>query len=685
MQNVHSRRRVSVIVAVLIFMALSRAHSADPPRIPFPTVIVGTVPGVGEDGPAIAFDPDDDTVAVGVASGKVLFYSLSKRRWLAGRSVTMGSPVEGLTYSRNGELLVGAEKGWYLVGSKGRREALNISRKPDRAGPVTLSPDGKFLIGIVNKPVDDQLDVLPSLVLWSFPNLVKLASVDLGSSTLTPPICTASGIVEIGIGSHVCAFSSPRLKQLWTSPEFASDIDQLQSISPDGQTAISSDHRWNAKTGRKLPDLRGQFNNLFYPPRANLVIAEDGEDAGYYDGESGRCIGELDGSQPIAISADGTLIGCYDYDDGLSVIRFNAHVVQKADYRYWHPTNRAGANTMLADAVNASDLTAVRRALELNADPNSHSDYTNLLASAVECGNVDIFKALVLAGAKLDLRDPKSCKQLLSIAVGINRYRPNHETSMLRYLLGLGIAVDPKDSTPVCSAVDQGDSEAVRLLVDHGCPVNVISSDPSFHETPLVVALKNGNVEAAKQLINFGADPKLVCSGYIPLHWAIFIGKLAAIKLLVDNDPNSVGELRNGLAILREPSLATSNISDELEDINQTIQYLVDRGADLNAIDSSGQTQLAKTIGSLNWAGAKVLLDAGANANVSDDKQTPVLVTAARYMADSNLITLMLKHGADVNAKDKDGHTAVDVCEDPDTKQLLLAQLSRSDRSPRIQ
>lgn len=95
----------------------------------------------------------------------------------------------------------------------------------------------------------------------------------------------------------------------------------------------------------------------------------------------------------------------------------------------------------------------------------------------------------------------------------------------------------------------------------------------------------------------------------------------------------------------------------------QDVQAAVDKGADVNARDmeSFGMTPLM-------WAAEwnknpeviVVLLKAGAEVNARDDDGETPLIYAAMYNPNPRVISTLLNAGADAKAKDSSGMTAVE-------------------------
>jgi ankyrin repeat protein len=80
-------------------------------------------------------------------------------------------------------------------------------------------------------------------------------------------------------------------------------------------------------------------------------------------------------------------------------------------------------------------------------------------------------------------------------------------------------------------AVEQGNAQVVRILVEHGMDVAARANDGW---TPLHVAVHRGNVDVVRILVEHGADATVQANdGRTPLHMAAGVGNVEVVRILV--------------------------------------------------------------------------------------------------------------------------------------------------------
>jgi ankyrin repeat protein len=150
--------------------------------------------------------------------------------------------------------------------------------------------------------------------------------------------------------------------------------------------------------------------------------------------------------------------------------------------------------------------------------------------------------------------------------------------------------------------------------------------------------------------------------GYAPLHKAAEAGDTAMVALLIKQGADVKAKVpkRN----IGEPGSSALHLAKTAA----IASLLLERGADREARNSSGETPLISAARRLNAEVCGYLLDKGANSNAKDDHGTAALSTvmekhiAVRNISNVQQIAeLVLKYHADINARDVDGDTALFV------------------------
>jgi ankyrin repeat protein len=113
-----------------------------------------------------------------------------------------------------------------------------------------------------------------------------------------------------------------------------------------------------------------------------------------------------------------------------------------------------------------------------------------------------------------------------------------------------------------------------------------------------------------------------------------------------------------------------------------TVQLLIQHGADVTARDDTHSTplHLASSMGNAETVG--LLIRHGADINVQNVNQsTPLHLAASSHLAlENTIVRLLLRHGANVDAKDREGRTPFEISSLEETRNTSIAKLlSRHD------
>jgi ankyrin repeat protein len=326
--------------------------------------------------------------------------------------------------------------------------------------------------------------------------------------------------------------------------------------------------------------------------------------------------------------------------------------------------------------VNEADATVPFNLYESGATP---------LHLAVRFDQPEVAKILLDHGADVNARSQSGMTPLME-ATSKSR-RPRFDEKLVKLLVARGAKFEAEDAfglTPLRPAIfsTPADVEELKLLVSLGANVNwqgrkvhrisgyadhIISDG----ETYLMEAVELGRLDAVKALLACGADKSLRDdSGYN----AEFYSSRDAQggknwREHLKGDKKEIYEL------VSQPGVSYADESSSKERLSKEqdadVGSLVANGADVNARNEKGETQLHRVAGKPG-KGVELLLAHGADVNAKDlFGDTPLHKAAS---ADNKELTaLLLAHGADVNARDMIGYTPLHCATFKDESELLLA------------
>lgn len=331
----------------------------------------------------------------------------------------------------------------------------------------------------------------------------------------------------------------------------------------------------------------------------------------------------------------------------------------------------AEANTPQADGMTAllwaarhDDVPTARALLAANADPQTANRYGfTALSLACQNGSPDMVALLLDAGADPNRALPGGetplmtasrtgnlapVAALLSHGARVNDQLPDGQTALMwaaneghtpviDALLAAGAEFHaPLTSgfTPLMLAARGGHTGVIRALLQAGVDINEVTQPakkpngkhPRPGTSALIIAIENGHFELAAELLDRGANPNDLRSGYAPLHVLTWVRK-----------PD------NGEADGQPPPDGTGTLSSV-----DLIRKLVAKGADVNL----------RLTGGLSGGG-----------RMAHQGCTPFLMAADR--ADTAYLKLLVELGADPLVSNVDGLTAVMAAAGLGTRAVL--------------
>ncbi|NBS26403.1 MAG: hypothetical protein EBS81_08860 [Gammaproteobacteria bacterium] len=344
-------------------------------------------------------------------------------------------------------------------------------------------------------------------------------------------------------------------------------------------------------------------------------------------------------------------------------------------------------STPLQWAVYDQDVEKVRTLIRAGADVNAANNYgANAMQLAAEVGHVELLDMLLDAGADVDSPNPEGQTALMLVARTGN-------LDAARLLVRKGATIDTPEGwgqqTALMWASARRHPAMMELLIREGADVNAISAVRDY----------NSHVTAE------GRAKRLDSGGLTPLMYAVRENCLACVEVLLENDVD---------LDLTDPDGVSPLLLSVLNANWDIAKRLIEAGADVNQWDMFGQSPLIASAGNRNDPGLKVdgliirlLLEYGAKADLPQaDLQTPVSALAgargnrsrlpeglellleagvdvnvmsvphhlqrafggtplhyAVKARNTNMVEALVNAGADINAKDVDGLTALDYAE----------------------
>jgi uncharacterized protein len=295
-----------------------------------------------------------------------------------------------------------------------------------------------------------------------------------------------------------------------------------------------------------------------------------------------------------------------------------------------------GGETVLMTAARAGNLETVKALLARGADPNARerSDQTAIMWAAAE-GHAPVVRALIDGGADI---------------------RAKAKTGF----------------TPLSFATREGQIEVARTLLAAGVNVNEMFervADRSARRraakgtSPLLMAVENGHFELAIALVDAGADPNDERTGFTPLHAMSWVRKPDVSD---SGDPAPIGSGRlTSLQFVRALVERGAKVNKQLDG------SVLHPPNSLTLIGTEGATPLLMAADRADAPFMRLLITLGADPHLPNAEGTTPLMAAAGLGTANPLeeagtepealeaVQLLLDLGADINAVDDNGNTAM--------------------------
>ena len=254
-------------------------------------------------------------------------------------------------------------------------------------------------------------------------------------------------------------------------------------------------------------------------------------------------------------------------------------------------------------------------------------------------------EAYILLCTALELKHTQIAKLLLTSNSNVNTETSNFSNSLLHF------------------AILNDDVEIVRMLLDKGVNVENFNGKTALH---------NAVERMQTEIINTAGALNV-----IPMCLAIKKDSKEIINLLSSraNIDNNRSKSTISWSVTADPRKGCPPLHLAVKKGNEELtKFLLSKGADVNAIGTSGTTSLHIATEHGNLKIVEFLLKHGARVNsaytsIFQEGYTPLHVAAEK--GGKEIIELLLSRGADINAKGKDGTTPLHVATEKDNLNIV--------------
>lgn len=186
-----------------------------------------------------------------------------------------------------------------------------------------------------------------------------------------------------------------------------------------------------------------------------------------------------------------------------------------------------------------------------------------------------------------------------------------------------------------------------------------------FGRTPLMTAVECGNLPAMQRLLAAGANPNATDDeGYTALMLAALNGWAAAFNLLMEQGADPSCCIPGGPTV-EACALAAGADGEEM-------LLRLSGQQNLPASQAEAYQALCEAMHNNNRTLFEKLLASWPNANAADAQGRTLLMVAAGDTCHAEFLTLLIKHGADVNAADAQNRMPLHYVKTPEKRRLLL-------------
>jgi len=236
-------------------------------------------------------------------------------------------------------------------------------------------------------------------------------------------------------------------------------------------------------------------------------------------------------------------------------------------------------------------------------------------------------------------------------------------------------------------AIEMNDTNAVKRLINDGFDINM--STGNINETPLFLASVCRRPDMVKLLLELGANPLATNKwGETSFHRAVALGNKKVAEILLAKGSKydikdafgrtplyvAAKEAQEEMALWllelgADPNIMSKNSSESIlfnaanRGEPKLIRALIDSGARIEGKGPRGKTPLHMLVFHGDLENIKLLINKGADVNATDSiGQTPIMFGIHLGKGDQvDVIDLLISKGADIKKKDVFGRSSLDM------------------------
>lgn len=311
------------------------------------------------------------------------------------------------------------------------------------------------------------------------------------------------------------------------------------------------------------------------------------------------------------------------------------------------------------------------------ADVGSRTRGTTPLHAAAHGGHRGLVELLLANGADVNAKDSSGMTPLHSavdFAIHSTVHFTDSHEEVVKSLIAKGADVNAKNSyglTPLHFARAAG---AVRALLAGKADSNARTYNG---ETPLHMAAEHGEKDKAELLLAEGVKVNAKGDdGQTPLHQAAGYGHKHLVELLLAHKANVNAKDNQGETPLR---WATANGRNDVAELLQQrgqfsfLKRLFGAKRNVGHTPAPSHTQpmaIDQVALSGNISAAKELLKRDSNLVSRKDEFGRTALHFAAVAGHTNIVELLVGNGADINAKNNDGHTPLMLAREYEHREL---------------